>query len=294
MSAVSESVTQRMTLGYLADRYGFELSPAFAGPVTITSLADDIDSIRPGALYIPSRSVDLERLEQAQERGAYAALVPHAMRPARADIGMPLLFAEPTDGQLGRLAAELTGNPSSQLAVFAVAGPDPKDVESAVRRAARVLHMLGNPVGIISAYGSASLERQLGLGYPLSILDVQRTLAVCAEDGAAAVVIALDGRTLADGALSGVSVDVLGAVGAVPGQGATPAERMRARFGFDGPSEGRTTVRTSESDALAEQAAPDLGREERLHLSLAVSMMMAAGVRRNNIRNALRVADELM
>lgn len=293
MSAVSESVTQRMTLGTLAQRYGFDLAPSFAGAVTITSLADDIDSIRPGALYIPSRSVDVERLAQAQERGAYAALVPHAMRSAGAGIGLPLLFAEPTAAQLGRLAGELAGNPSSQLAVFAVAGPTPEGVESAVRRTARVLHMLGNPVGIVSAYGSSSLERQLGLGYPLSILDVQRTLAVCAEDGAVAMVVALDGRTLSDGALSGVNVDVLGAVGAVSGQGAGPAERMRARFGFDGPAQGGTTVRTAESDALVAQAAPDMEHSERMELSLAISMMLAAGVRRNNIRNALRVSDEL-
>lgn len=51
--------------------------------------------------------------------------------------------------------------------------------------------MLGNPVGVISAGNSQSLERFLDLNYPLSILDVQRTMAVCAEDGAAAVILAL-------------------------------------------------------------------------------------------------------
>ena len=70
--------------------------------------------------------------------------------------------------------------------------------------------MLGNPVGVISAGNSQSLERFLDLNYPLSILDVQRTMAVCAEDGAAAVILALSEETLNDDALQSVNVDVLG------------------------------------------------------------------------------------
>ena len=45
MSAVSESMNRRMTLGLLASRYGFDLDPTFATEVTITSIADDIDSV---------------------------------------------------------------------------------------------------------------------------------------------------------------------------------------------------------------------------------------------------------
>ncbi len=46
MSAVSEFMNRRMTLGLLASRYGFDLDPTFATEVTITSIADDIDSVR--------------------------------------------------------------------------------------------------------------------------------------------------------------------------------------------------------------------------------------------------------
>ena len=58
MSAVSESMNRRMTLGLLASRYGFDLDPTFATEVTITSIADDIDSVRPGSLFMPSAPVD--------------------------------------------------------------------------------------------------------------------------------------------------------------------------------------------------------------------------------------------
>ena len=181
MSAVSESMNRRMTLGLLASRYGFDLDPAFATEVTVTSIADDIDSVRPGALFMPSMQVDEQQLRQVQALGAYGAVVPHALRGKTDGVQIPLIYAEPTAQQLGKLASEMAGSPSDSLAVFAVAGSNTQTVEQGVRDLADFLHMLGNPVGVISAGNSQSLERFLDLNYPLSILDVQRTMAVCAE-----------------------------------------------------------------------------------------------------------------
>ena len=45
MSAVSESIAQRVTLGMLVERYGFEVDPPFATNVTITSLSDAVDTV---------------------------------------------------------------------------------------------------------------------------------------------------------------------------------------------------------------------------------------------------------
>ena len=187
MSAVSESMNRRMTLGLLASRYGFDLDPTSAAEVTITSIADDVESVRPGALFVPSADVDVHQLSQAQEQGAYGAIVPHALRGQTDDIQIPLIYAEPTMGQLGKLVSDMAGNPSDALAVFAITGKNREIVESDVRNLADFLHMLGNPVGVISSSDSQSLERFLNLGYPLSAIDMQRTMAVCAEDGAAAV-----------------------------------------------------------------------------------------------------------
>ena len=209
MSAVSESMNRRMTLGLLASRYGFDLDPTSAAEVTITSIADDVESVRPGALFVPSADVDVHQLSQAQEQGAYGAIVPHALRGQTDDIQIPLIYAEPTMGQLGKLVSDMAGNPSDALAVFAITGKNREIVESEVRNLADFLHMLGNPVGVISSSDSQSLERFLNLEYPLSAIDVQRTMAVCAEDGAAAVILALDEETLREDALQSVSVDVL-------------------------------------------------------------------------------------
>ena len=194
MSAVSESMNRRMTLGLLASRYGFDLDPTSAAEVTITSIADDVESVRPGALFVPSADVDVHQLSQAQEQGAYGAIVPHALRGQTDDIQIPLIYAEPTMGQLGKLVSDMAGNPSDALAVFAITGKNREIVESEVRNLADFLHMLGNPVGVISSSDSQSLERFLNLGYPLSAIDMQRTMAVCAEDGAAAVILAFKGK----------------------------------------------------------------------------------------------------
>ena len=79
MSAVSESIAQRMTLGMLAERYGFDIDPEFASNVTITSLSDAVDTISPGAMYICD-SNHLADLPRAEQSGAYAALLPRTCR----------------------------------------------------------------------------------------------------------------------------------------------------------------------------------------------------------------------
>lgn len=291
MSAVSESMNRRMTLGHLASQYGFDLDPSFASEVTVTSLADDIDSIRPGALFVPGADVDVRQLVQAQQLGAYGAIVPHAMRGEIQDLQIPLIYAEPTAQQLGKLACDIAGAPSDVLAVFAIVGSDRESVEADVKDLADFLHMLGNPVGVISAANSQSLERFLDLHYPLSILDVQRTLAVCAEDGAAAVILALDERTLRKQALQSVSIDVLG----VDDARISEAQLSRDVAGFGGAIGKQTHVaaRTQESDLLASQAAMAYEQVDGRALSLSIAMVLAAGVRKANIKSALRVSRDL-
>ena len=239
MSAVSESMNRRMTLGLLASRYGFDLDPTFATEVTITSIADDIDSVRPGSLFMPSAPVDVQQLRQAQTLGAYGAVVPHALRGKTEGIQIPVIYAEPTAPQLGRLASEMAGSPSDSLAVFAVAGNDAQAVDQGVRDLADFLHMLGNPVGVISSGNSQSLERgDNGLGEAEIVKSV-------------------------------------------------------ARFGCTVGKRTHIAVRTQESDALASQAAAAYGQTNSSALSLSISMVLAAGVRKANIKSALRVSRDL-
>lgn len=295
MSAVSESASQRMTLEWLAEHYGFELIPDFAGDVTVTSIADDKDSVRPGCLYMPSKTIDVERLRQARDQGAYAAVVPRSMRDCEIAGDFPLLCGEPSARQLGLIASDMAGDPSESLAVFVVAGRNGEAVAEDVRTLADFLHMLGNPVGVISASYSQSLDRFLDLKYPLGILDMQRTLSVCVEDGASAIIIAMDEATLRHDALQAVNVDVLGIDGA---RGASVDDsiinRLCLPYGYASGKQTHVTARTTESDSLAAQAAVSYEQGSLNSLSLAIAMVLAAGVRKNNIKSALRVSRDLL
>ncbi|MFU0528449.1 UDP-N-acetylmuramyl peptide synthase [Gardnerella vaginalis] len=210
MSAVDEYSRIRVTLGFAAKNYGFEVVPAFASEVTITSIAHDVRNVRPGGLFVPIGHIDRRQLEAARDAGAYAALVSPEFRGEAADLGLPLLVSSANPVALGKLACDINADPSSCVATFAIAGDDDDEIHANVLRLADFLHMLGNPVGVISDAGSTSLQRELSLQYPLNIADVQHVLSVCAEDGAAAVVIALNSATLAKNALQSVSIDVLG------------------------------------------------------------------------------------
>ena len=290
MSAVSEAVARRMTLGYLADTYGLELDPDFASGVTVTSIADDVDSVAPGSLYVPAQSVDVKRLEEARARGAYAALVPPSMKHEDGPAQMPLLRARLTSRQLGDIASDIAGTPSNALAIFVVGSDDPKRSERYASCVADFLHMLGNPVGVVKSSGSTSLERELDLTYPLSILDVQQTLSVCAEDGAAAMVFALNDRTLKSDALTGE--EPAGSAGDARDDLAQ-ARQLGAGFGFEVDEQTHVARADAQSDLLAAQAPFASDRDSIRELSLAIAMVMAAGIRRNNIRSALRVSHEL-
>ncbi|MFW0895438.1 UDP-N-acetylmuramyl peptide synthase [Gardnerella sp. Marseille-Q9179] len=210
MNVVDEYSRVRVTLGFAAKNYGFEVVPAFASEVTVTSIAHDVRQVHPGCLFVPLGHVDRRQLEAARDAGAYAALVPPEFRNEAVDLGIPLLVSSANPVALGKLACDINFDPSSCIATFAVAGDDDDEIHANVLRLADFLHMLGNPVGVISDAGSSSLQRELSLEYPLNIADVQHTLSVCAEDGAAAVVIALNSATLAKNALQSVSIDVLG------------------------------------------------------------------------------------
>lgn len=210
MNAVDEFSRTRVTLGFAAQQYGFEVIPSFASGITITSLACDVRNVKPGCLFIPANRVDKRQLETARDAGAYAAMVTPEFRSEAMSVGIPLLVSSNNPVTLGKLACDVNNDPSSFIATFAVAGDDDDEVYANVIRLADFLHMLGNPIGVISAAGSNSLQRELDLEYPLGIVDIQHNLSVCVEDGAAAVVIALNSATLKKDALQSVNIDVLG------------------------------------------------------------------------------------
>ncbi len=95
--------------------------------------------------------VDEQQLRQVQALGAYGAVVPHALRGKNGWRSDSFDLCRTDCATVGKLASEMAGSPSDSLAVFAVAGSNTQTVEQGVRDLADFLHMLGNPVGVISA-----------------------------------------------------------------------------------------------------------------------------------------------
>ncbi|MCI1867512.1 UDP-N-acetylmuramyl peptide synthase [Bifidobacterium crudilactis] len=294
MTALGESLAQRMTLGYLCTQYGLVASPRFSEPVTVTSIADDIDSIRPGSLLLTTgQHVDAQLLADAEMRGAYAILAPAEAKESLESPDIPVLFGDLDTKQVAELAADIAGKPSESLAVFVVYG---EDASASVKVLAEFLHVLGNPVGVVSATGSFSLDRQLDIHYPLSALDMQRLLSVCVEDGASAIAICADSRTLQKDALHEVEVDVLSLAQRTTlrrGQQDVLAQQASRIYGFALGDRTGVAARNEDSDTLAVQSNVFQDDDSTMRLSLSIAMVMSAGVKKNNIRSALRVSREL-
>lgn len=290
MSTVSEPSAQRVTLGELASQYHYDLEPSFASKVTITSLSDDIDSVIPGGLVVCAGETAVQDAARASRLGAYAVLVPASLKGQLDNLDIPVMYGDCDAKALGDLTAKIAGYPSQTMAMFAVTGSDRATIEENVATLSQFLHMLGNPVATISASGSSSMTRTLNLDYPLGAIDVQQVLSVCAEDGVAAVVIALDSATLEEGALRSTNIDVLGSPKKIT---AKSVSKVSSQFEFVS-QELKTAHPDDDSRQLAQEARDVVDDEKRLdNISFAIAMVLAAGVRKANVRSALCMASSL-
>ncbi|OTA27560.1 hypothetical protein B9G54_00350 [Alloscardovia macacae] len=345
MSSVSESISEHLTLGDIRRRYGISAVGAHHDAVTVTSAADALEDITPGALYISSaREYDPRIVHAAARRGAYAIVFMRAESVSESmedsavtsalplDAEIPVLFANLHNDERARIAADMAGYPSASLAVFAVQGDRSGKLVSALYS---VLHYLGNPLGVIDARGGHSLERELNMSTPLSPLDIQRMLFVMAEDGATSVILHIDDSVLEALSLTSVTVDVYTNTSResynVP-ELSPHVSGMMETLGLDDapastskrPSFLRSHAQKDDADELRRVARQDVqaygaeitdqtlcvetsqdakdlvdevlgaeASEREQELATAVTMVLAAGVKRSSIKSALRLAYEM-
>ena len=105
------------------------------------------------------------------------------------------------------------------------------------------------------------------------------------------MILALDEETLRENALQSVSVDVLGCDD--NSMDRAHIAKLVARYGCVTGKQTHIAQRTQESDVLAAQAATAYGHADSRSLSLSIAMVLAAGVRKANIKSALRVSRDL-
>ncbi len=189
------------------------------------------------------------------------------------------------------------------------------DIDPVVSGLYDLLHYLGNPLGVIDKRGGISLERELHLHTPLSPIDIQRMLFVMVEDGATSVIIHIDDSTLEALSLTKVDVDVytntVQETFNVPELGTQHSFRPR-KTKHDEEEDLRRVARqnvqpygatihdqtmcvetTDDARDLVREALGDDDSDRFENLATAVSMVLAAGVKRNSVKSALQLSHEM-
>ena len=286
MSGIGDVAVTPVTIEYLKKNYSARIDDTFTNLVTLTSVSAQLSDVTPGCLYVPCHSERASaegltaNLEAAVERGAYAVVLPEALpfRINTKDVGVPVLFAPAMDEHLGELAAYMAGEPSESIAVFVVFG---EKAQVTAQKVATLLHILGNPVGLISRESSYSLNRAMTFRFPLSAAVVQRTLAVMLEDGVTALAIVADDTAFDLYALAGIHFSESSGV-------ALGATTLPSATHYDPETHEVTTGMYSHDLAQLQSTIPLTDDADRM----SVSMILGAGITLDSIRQALSVAEE--
>ena len=214
MSFLTGNISGHYTLEDLMHQFKVTSTFPYGRDITITSLTDDTAAASPGCLYLGHGDGDIPaEIRNAQAQGAYCILFPSSVskvisqKELQSAATVPVLFGDLNQFDLGRLAYMLAGQPTDTLATFGVVGSQATYASDSL---AQLLHLLGNPIGVIDSRRSFSLERELTCTYPLNPIDTEMILSQMLEDGANTVVLTINDRTFKRGALSQVGLDVCG------------------------------------------------------------------------------------
>lgn len=281
MSGLGDVPFRRVTVEYLKKNLAARVDEPYVNLVTLTSIATDLEEVGPGALYVPSEEQQNEEsLRAAESKGAYAVLLPEndeARTFSVKTLGIPVLFARNIDKNLGTVASYMEGDPSDSLAIFVVFGDEAQQVAA---KLATLLHILGNPVGLISQERSYSLNRGMNFKFPLNAAQIQRAQTVILEDGAAALVIAADDDTLTRNALIGTRIDVCG----------SHDETISPNYGADFDQETHI-VKPGMFDGELARLGTLMPMTDRIS-AMSISMALAAGITIESIQQAVEVSEE--
>lgn len=214
MSFLTGNISGHYTLEDLMHQFKVTSTFPYGRDITITSLTDDTPAASPGGLYLGHGDGDIPaEIRNAQAQGAYCILFPSSVskvisqKELQSAATVPVLFGDLNQFDLGRLAYMLAGQPTDTLATFGVVGSQATYASDSL---AQLLHLLGNPIGVIDSRRSFSLERELTCTYPLNPIDTEMILSQMLEDGVNTVVLTINDRTFKRGALSQVGLDVCG------------------------------------------------------------------------------------
>jgi UDP-N-acetylmuramoyl-L-alanyl-D-glutamate--2,6-diaminopimelate ligase len=199
----------RTPLAQVAAWTGADLRPPTSDTVEVTGLSLSSQRVRPGDVYaaLPgSRVHGASYAADAIAAGAVAVLTDEEGAATVGEAGTPLLVLEQPRTVLGRLAAQLYGEPARALTLMAVTGTQGKTTTTRLLESG--LDQAGVPAAVIGTVGTriAGRDVKTALTTP-EAPDLHALFAVMVEQGVSACAMEVSSHALVMGRVDGVVYD---------------------------------------------------------------------------------------
>jgi UDP-N-acetylmuramoyl-L-alanyl-D-glutamate--2,6-diaminopimelate ligase len=199
----------RTPLAQVAAWTGADLRPPTSGADEVTGLSLSSQRVRPGDLYaaLPgSRAHGATYAVDAFASGAVAILTDEEGAASIGETGTPLLVLDNPRAVLGRLAAQLYGEPARGLTLMAVTGTQGKTTTTRLLEGG--LEAAGVPAAVIGTVGTriAGQDVKTALTTP-EAPDLHALFAVMVEQGVSACAMEVSSHALVMGRVDGVVFD---------------------------------------------------------------------------------------
>lgn len=176
----------------------------FRGEIRVTSLATDLEQIRPGDLFVAIDHGNIDGHDLAEEalaRGASAVLAERLL-----PLQVPIAVVQDTRAALGELCQALVGQPTHALRTIGVTGSLGKTVTSVL--IASILEAAERPCGVIAGVGlSDSVDQIVGRRDTPPAPETAHWMSRSVENGCEDCVIECSSAGLAERRLAGVCFD---------------------------------------------------------------------------------------
>lgn len=282
--------SRRASLRELMERFRLTTDNPFSDEVTIISITRTLSEVEAGTLYIPVREdISLGQLYRAVKQGAYAFLLPSESDVSTAELGVPVLHSMDIDKKVGEIASWMNDSPSEHVATFLLM--DEKDSSHLAFTLARLLHMLGNPVGVLNGRAASfSALGNMDFAHPFDAVHCEKALAIMVEDGVRGVVICVNKDTLQKDALCGLLVDVCIRDFNSEKEDIAPTDEKEAYFGikYDLQTHFADLSKASIPSHLEKIVSP-----YDTAMRSAIFILLSAGIDPYAIEEALRVGENL-
>ncbi|MDT4925290.1 MAG: UDP-N-acetylmuramoyl-L-alanyl-D-glutamate--2,6-diaminopimelate ligase [Pseudonocardiales bacterium] len=195
-----------MGLSTLASAFGGRLRGA---DLTVTGVTGSSGFVRPGDLFaaLPGRSAHGARFAADAVAAGAAAVLTDPAGVDLAAVDVPALVVEDVRAVLGRLSAQVYGEPSRQLRVLGVTGTSGKTTTTFLMRAG--MRAAGRVPGLIGTVATLIGDEEIATGFTTpEAPEVQALLATMIERGGTDVAMEVSSHALALGRVDGIEFAV--------------------------------------------------------------------------------------